>query len=111
MDVVKKLLQEGCDANDTDTTGRTPLHEAASVVSGGSSDPAVVGAVVSCALLLLQSGANVDAPTVGSRTPLHELFAKGQDDAPTSFTNILPKVRSLYLLFFLHAYFLLLCLF
>lgn len=91
------MLRDQCNPNDTDATGRTPLHEASSVVSGGSSDPAVVGAVVSCALLLLQAGANVNAPTVGSRTPMHELFAKGQDDAPTSFTNILPKVRAFIL--------------
>ena len=46
-------------------------------------------AAVECAQLLLQAGADAEAQTVGGRTPMHELFARGQDDAPSSFTNIL----------------------
>ncbi len=88
---MKALLAEKADPDNSDTVGRTALHEVASVVSNMNTPIAVVEAAVTCGLLLLNSGANVNKVTVGGRTPLHELYAKGQDDTPSSFTNILPS--------------------
>lgn len=85
-DVVKKFLQDGANPNEVDTTGRTALHEAASLVNNGPN--ALAEAALVCAELLLRAQADPNKSSVGSRAPLHELFVRGQDDAASSFGTV-----------------------
>ncbi|XP_071572548.1 uncharacterized protein [Temnothorax nylanderi] len=65
IQVVKRLLKDGADANDKDIDGRTPLHYA--VNSGRAS-------VVN---FLLENGADVIQVTNKGNTPLHTATSKG----------------------------------
>jgi len=86
VDVVKQLLLDGANPNEVDTTGRTALHEAAALVNNGAD--ALAEAALTCAELLLRAQADPNKSSVGSRSSLHELFVRGQDDAASSFGTV-----------------------
>ena len=94
-EVVQQLLIEQSDPNETDTVGRTALHECASLIKdaekeggAGGVNVALLDSAVTIAEQLLHSGARVNAGSVGQKTPLHELFCKGQDEASSSFARL-----------------------
>lgn len=65
-----------------DVTGRTALHECMSLACNGSNrnDANAILAATEIAEELLKVGASVNASSISGRTPLHELFCKGQDE-------------------------------
>jgi ankyrin repeat protein len=85
--VLENLLSSGADVRSVDAMGRTPLHECISLVGRiQATETFQVDSAVSnifklraVAETLLNAGADVMAKSVSGRTPLHELFCKGQD--------------------------------
>lgn len=72
------------DANGTDLAGRSALHELSVFVKNAKTAIEIVEA---CEIVdvLSSGGANINVTSVSRRNPLHELFCRNQDDAPSSF--------------------------
>jgi ankyrin repeat protein len=95
-EVIEQLVSLGADVQAGDAMGRTPLHHcvalAGQISATESSDLEKAIATVlklrSVAELLLNGGSEIMARTVSGRTPLHEMFCRGQD---LSSTNIITK--------------------
>jgi ankyrin repeat protein len=85
--VVKALLEEKEPVDQVDAVGRTALHECATLVREGKS-AVLLEESVKIAELLFAAGADPNKGSVSMRTPLHELFCRGQDDASASFTRL-----------------------
>jgi ankyrin repeat protein len=78
LTTVQDLLQSGAKPDEHDTEGRQPLHECADLLK--SAQLVHVEAAVGIAEALITTGASVNAQTISKRTPLHEVFCKGQDE-------------------------------
>jgi ankyrin repeat protein len=86
-EIIDQLVSLGADVQAGDAMGRTPLHHCVALagqisVSESSNLEEAIAAVLklrSVAEVLLNGGAEVMARTVSGRTPLHELFCRGQD--------------------------------
>lgn len=93
--VVEALLAEKEPVNQVDAVGRTALHECATLVREGKS-VTLLEESVKIAELLFSAGADPNKGSVSLRTPLHELFCRGQDEASASFTRLSGGKASYY---------------
>ena len=73
--------------NKIDAVGRTALHECVTLVREGMS-VGLLEESIKIAELLLEAGADVNKPSISMRTPFHELFCRGQDEASASFSRL-----------------------
>ena len=94
-DVVRSLLQEKADVDEIDTVGRTALHECVTLVREGKS-VGLLEESIKIAELLLEAGADVNKPSISLRTPFHELFCRGQDEASASFARLAGGAESYF---------------
>lgn len=93
--VVEALLAENEPVNQVDAVGRTALHECATLVREGKS-VTLLEESAKIAELLFSAGADPNKGSVSLRTPLHELFCRGQDEASASFTRLSGGKASYY---------------
>lgn len=77
---VREIILKGVDTNACDATGRTPIHECASICRL-STDETVIQAVILISEQLLEAGANPNALSISGRNALHELFCMNQDES------------------------------
>ena len=85
--VVEALLADKEPVNQVDAVGRTALHECATLVREGKST-ILLEESIKIAELLFNAGADPNKGSVSLRTPLHELFCRGQDEASASFARL-----------------------
>ena len=82
---LQKLLDGGANPNDTDISGRTPLHTVSSLLSKYSNTAGSACLEAQEMLeMLLKCGAQPNLQTISGRTPLHELYLRSQDDIASS---------------------------
>ena len=82
---LQKLLEGGANPNDTDISGRSPLHTISSLLSKYSNTAGTACLEAQDMLeMLLKGGAQPNTQTISGRTPLHELFLRSQDDIASS---------------------------
>ena len=103
-EVIQKLLSAGANPNEKDVMGRTALHECMSmagrIVANDAAELELAASSLfnlrSIAESLIMAGAEVNCQTSSGRTPLHELFCRGQDNdhvpkSPTKRSGTLTK--------------------
>jgi uncharacterized protein len=86
-ETIEKLLSAGANPNEADVMGRTVLHEcmamAARIYARDASELEVAASSIftirAIAEALILAGADVNRQTSSGRTPMHELFCRGQE--------------------------------
>ena len=89
LDIVRLLLDNGCDVNEGISNGKTPLHTATSI-SRDDTD-----ASLDLEILLIMRGANLNTLDDELRTPLHYAFLKQGKSYDTTPSDPIQKVSIL----------------